>query len=108
MTTEAVELTCSARRERAAHGPPTAGTFVQPRPTYRCNLPIRKRESGTCRVIVEVDVGEYAHCAMAVERHDGFQGHEHDPGYDHIDDADASVMEGRERDLLAAAGRVRP
>ena len=29
-------------------------------------------------------------------------------GYDHVDDADAEHMEGRERHLLQAAGRVRP
>ncbi len=29
-------------------------------------------------------------------------------GYDHIEDADAEHMEGRERRLLAAVGRVRP
>lgn len=29
-------------------------------------------------------------------------------GYDHVDDDDAEVMERRERELLAAAGRVRP
>ncbi len=29
-------------------------------------------------------------------------------GYDHVEDADAELMEGRERDLLASAGRVRP
>jgi len=29
-------------------------------------------------------------------------------GYDHVDDADAEQMEGRERELLGAAGRVRP
>ena len=29
-------------------------------------------------------------------------------GYDHVDDADAEQMEGRERQVLAAVGRVRP
>lgn len=29
-------------------------------------------------------------------------------GYDHVDDHDAELMEGRERALLAAAGRSRP
>jgi probable rRNA maturation factor len=29
-------------------------------------------------------------------------------GYDHTEDGDAAVMEERERELLAAAGRVRP
>jgi len=29
-------------------------------------------------------------------------------GYDHVDDGDAELMEGRERELLAAAGRSRP
>jgi probable rRNA maturation factor len=29
-------------------------------------------------------------------------------GYDHVDDADAEIMEARERALLAAAGRTRP
>ena len=29
-------------------------------------------------------------------------------GYDHAEDAEAEAMEGRERDLLAAAGMVRP
>ena len=28
-------------------------------------------------------------------------------GYDHQDDGDASAMEGRERELLALAGRIR-
>ena len=29
-------------------------------------------------------------------------------GYDHVDDADAEQMEGRERELLASVGRSRP
>ncbi len=29
-------------------------------------------------------------------------------GYDHVDDADAALMEGRERSYLAAVGRTRP
>ncbi|HEX9855112.1 MAG TPA: rRNA maturation RNase YbeY [Acidimicrobiia bacterium] len=29
-------------------------------------------------------------------------------GYDHVDDAEAELMEGRERELLASAGRVKP
>jgi probable rRNA maturation factor len=29
-------------------------------------------------------------------------------GYEHEDDRDAELMEGRERDLLAAVGRIRP